>query len=125
MSQSRGAVSGASCGAAGHGKGGVGPRTTYLSSQKVYFGKEVCDGGFNPYRPYHTEFPSASSQSRDERVGATADASFCGGADDGRGGLGPRTNHLSYQKVDCWIDGVYGGFCQYRPRHAEYPIASS
>ena len=55
-----------------------------------------------------------SSFSRGYSDNATGNSSFGVIAVDGKGGLGPRTTHLSSQKVDCWING--GDFLSYHIR---------
>ena len=47
----------------------------------------------------------ASEYSKEFSVRALGGSSFNVGVGDGKGGVGPSTTHLIYQKADCWNDG--------------------
>ena len=45
------------------------------------------------------------SSSKEYSVGALSVSSFDVGVGDGKGGVEPRTNHLTSHSPDCWTDG--------------------
>ena len=51
-------------------------------------------------------------------MSALCGSSFDVSVGDGKGGVGPRTNHLTSQKVDCWTHG--GNFVGSQSREYSY-----
>ena len=70
MYQDRNANGGGLFNGASGGRGGVGPRATHSSSQKVIFGTNAYYGVFWTYQTYCASPPILSSHSRANRVGA-------------------------------------------------------
>ena len=58
------------------GRGGVGPRTTHLSSKKVYFVRYRHDVGFRPSWSHFTGSPVESSFGKDYSAGSAGGYSF-------------------------------------------------
>ena len=85
----------------GDGRGGVGTNTTHLSYQKVDFGRDKHDGGFQPYWRHCTAPPMALFLSKYYTVGSSVSYSFGVASGYSKGGVGPRITHLTFRKVDC------------------------
>ena len=79
----------------GDGRGGVGPSNNHFSFQKVDFVTDRHDGVSCSYKSSLTEYHMASSWSNDYSIYDTVGYSFGVADGDGKGGVGPRTTHLS------------------------------
>ena len=92
----------------GYGRGGVGPRTTNMTSQKVDFW--IVGGDFVSYK-IRDYSPMSNSYKESYYYPSYLMWEYChGSAGDGRGGVGPRTTNLSPQKYNFDIDRHDGGF---------------
>ena len=92
-------------GASVYGGGGVGPIETCFYSQKDNFVRNRHDGYFQKYQRQHIAPRMDLCRSMYYPVGAYDCSLFGISSGCGRGRVGPRTTHLTSQKVDFWIDG--------------------
>ena len=79
----------------GDGRGGVGPRTDHLSSQKFDFGTDIHDGVFGSSHSHHTAYPLVSTWSRCYPICSSSGYLFSVTAGGFRGYFGPKTTHIS------------------------------
>ena len=75
--------------------------------RKFILAETVMMWVFRPYQIRNTESPMVSSFIKGYSFGADGGSSFVVATSDGKSGMGPRTTHLSSQKVNYWIDGGF------------------
>ena len=93
------------CADSGDGRGGVDPRITHFYHPKYNYDRYRHDGDFQKSQRQHTAPPTALFRSRDYPIGTSDGSLFNVSVGDGKGGVVPRTTHLSTQNFYFWIDG--------------------